>query len=141
MRVSVLLTTAFLCVSSPFAVGSVEAAISEHLAVRALVGEAGSQELAELKAHAFALRNRGTLRGVYGLHAKHVRFEPGWVFRRAKHAWLYAHSGAGDPIRGRTEWRSEYDLKLMARRGETPRSCGLYDPLKIGETTFYRRTK
>lgn len=114
-------------------------AIPDHLAVRALVVEAGGQQDEELCAHANALRNRGTLRGVYGLHAKHLSTEPQWVFDRARRAWDRAKTGP-DVVGGRTEWRSDYDLKLMARRGETPKSCGLYDGLRVGNTIFYRIT-
>jgi hypothetical protein len=127
-----------LALFSLFAAGSAQATIPEHLAVRALVGEAGGQQDSELLAHAFALRNRGTLRGVYGLHAPHLKKEPAKSFERAQIAWQKALRRGPDPVAGRTEWRSDYDLKLMARRGQTPSSVGLKDGLKIGATTFYR---
>lgn len=131
-------TTLLFAVLSLFAGGLAEASIDHRLAVKALVGEAVGQQDAELEAHAFALKNRGTLRGVYGLRAPHVRREPPSSFARAGKFWKRALSGTKDPVAGRTEWRSEYDLRKMRRRGQTPRSQGLYDPIKIGDTTFFR---
>ncbi len=121
---------------------SAQAAIPEDLAVRALVGEAGGQSEAELYAHACALRNRDSLKGVYGLQAKHLATEPQSTFKRARNAWLKASNGP-DIVNGRTEWRSDYDLKkiaLWAPNKKIRHMAGLKDPLRIGSTTFYRRT-
>lgn len=138
MRVFVFLTIQLLGLLSPFAVGSAAAAIPERKAVLALVGEAGGQSYVELKAHAFALRNRGTLRGVYGLRAPHIKRERPSTFDRARRAWYAALSGKHDPVGGRTEWRSDHDLRKLWRQGKTTTSQGLYDPIKIGDTTFFR---
>lgn len=135
VRSKAILFFAVLSLATP---GLSEAAINERLAVKALVGEAAGQQDDELEAHAFALKNRGTLRGVYGLRAPHVRREPPSSFARAGKFWKRALSGTKDPVAGRTEWRSDYDLRKMRRRGQTPRSQGLYDPKKIGDTTFFR---
>lgn len=126
-----------------FATASASAAqppaeIPEDLAVKALIGEAGGQGQAEQYAHACALVNRGTLRGVYGLHAKHTPNPSQKQIAAVTANWREAMTGLRDVTGGRTEWRSDHDLKLMARRGETPKSAGLYDPLRFGETTFYR---
>ena len=144
-KYTVLLTCLVLAVFSPAIALSKTEAITHRMdpqkASRALAGEAGGQSDVELIAHAYALRNRGTLRGVYGLNAPHLAREPKSTFLRAESAWRAALAGGKDPVDGRTEWRSDYDLKLMARRGETPRSAGLCDPIKIGSTTFYRLKK
>uniref|UniRef100_A0A6M3KL63 Cell wall hydrolase n=1 Tax=viral metagenome TaxID=1070528 RepID=A0A6M3KL63_9ZZZZ len=36
---------------------------------------------------AVGIRNRGTLKGVYGVKAKHVDREPSWVWDLAARAW------------------------------------------------------
>ena len=116
--------------------------IPEEDAIRALIGEAGGQGDEELLAHAYALRNRGTLRGVYGAHATHTPNPTPEQWQRVSGAWWTSLlNDDEDPVDGRTEWRSEFDLKLMASKDRTPKSQRLYDGLKVGETTFYRLRK
>ena len=55
--------------------------------IRAIIGESSSQGFKGMLAAACGIRNRGTLKGVYGLNAKHVDNEPQWVFDLAKKAW------------------------------------------------------
>ena len=133
------------------------AQIDEQLAVRALIGEAIGQQDDELLAHAYALKNRGTLRGVYGLHATHTPNPTPEQWQRVSKAWWTANlsdceeiykfnerlsikfqSQNCGPMGECTEWRSDYDLKKMAGRGQTPESQGLYDGLRVGETFFYK---
>lgn len=61
--------------------------LSEEKAIRAIIGEAAGEEYQGMLALACGLRNRGTLKGVYGLNAKHIDKEPGWVWDLAKKAW------------------------------------------------------
>jgi len=61
--------------------------LSSDLAVRAIVGEAAGQPYIVKLGVAEAIRNRGTLRGVYGLNAAHNRTEPVWVWRDGRRAW------------------------------------------------------
>ena len=83
--------------------GSVHAAvINESDAVRSIIGEAGGEGLEGMRAVASAIRNRGHLRGVYGLHAKHVNREPKWVWAMAKKAW--ADSKRYDYAEKATHW-------------------------------------
>lgn len=103
--------------------------------IKALMGEAIGQSEAELFAHAHALRNRGTLVGVYGLNnwQKHNTPE-NW--QRASRAW-YTSEIERDTTNGCTHWLSDYDLihsrpKLIAWRFKAVYS------VKIGQTTFYR---
>jgi len=116
--------------------------IAESLAVRALIGEAGGQKDDELLAHAYALKNRGTLKGVYGLHSKHAKHPSAKVWQRACKAWREANLYPKlNMIGERTEWRSEYDLAKMAKRHLKWADQGLFDPLKVGKTTFFRLRK
>jgi hypothetical protein len=61
--------------------------INDKDAVRAIMGEASGEGLKGMRAVASAIRNRGHLRGVYGLKAKHVDNEPAWVWKLARQAW------------------------------------------------------
>ena len=61
--------------------------INEDQAVRAIIGEASGEGLEGMRCVASAIRNRGTLKGVYGLHAKHVNKQPKWVWKLARKAW------------------------------------------------------
>lgn len=73
-------------------------------AIRAIIGEASDQGYTGMLAVACAIRNRGTLKGVYGLHAQHVNTEPQWVFDLAKKAWLQSESL--DITSGATHWEN-----------------------------------
>ena len=129
------------CILSTFLAFPAEAAIDDNQAIKALIGEAGGQQDDELLAHAYALKNRGTLKGVYGLYATHTPKPTEEQWQKVSRAWWIARLDEYDPMEGRTEWRSEYDLKLMAEKGRTLESQGLYDGLKVGQTTFYRLKK
>lgn len=77
--------------------------IPDHLAIRAIIGEASGEGFLGMKYVAAGIRNRGHLRGVYGLKAKHVDKEPHWVWVLARKAWAESehnrlHSG--------THWES-----------------------------------
>lgn len=87
------------------------AEISERDAVRAIVGEAANQGADGMAAVASAIRNRGSLKGVYGLHAKHVDRQPAWVFAQARKAW--AESAKKDYANGASHWEST-DFKRPA---------------------------
>jgi len=80
------------------------AAVSEADAVRAIIGEASNQGERGMLAVACAIRNRGTLQGVYGLKAKHVDKQPAWVFDRARKAW--AESAKADITGGANHWEN-----------------------------------
>jgi len=52
---------------------AVASGISDENAVRAIIGEAENQGYQGMKAVACGIRNRGTLKGVYGLNAPRVK--------------------------------------------------------------------
>ena len=73
-------------------------------AIRAIIGESSNQGKIGMLKVASAIRNRGTLKGVYGLKAKHVDKEPQWVWDMAREAWqvsLYK-----DYSNGATHWEN-----------------------------------
>ena len=79
-------------------------AISDSMAIRAIIGEAGNQGERGMLAVACAIRNRGTLKGVYGVKAKHVDKEPAYVWTMARKAW--ADSAVKDITNGATHWEN-----------------------------------
>ena len=106
--------------------------VDDEQAIRAVIGEASNQGYDGLLAVCVAIRNRGHLKGVYGLKAKHVDKEPEWVWAMARKAWKESkhnrfHSG--------THWENikafgtPYWVKDMAV------VC------KIGCHTFYAKKK
>ncbi len=72
--------------------------------IRAMIGEASSEGYEGMRAIACAIRNRGTLRGVYGLKAKHVDREPKWVWDLARKA--YRDSFKEDVTNGGDHWEN-----------------------------------
>ena len=61
--------------------------ITEEQAVQCIAGEAENQGLDGMRAHASAIRNRGSLRGVYGCNSKRLPKIEAWVFDQARRAW------------------------------------------------------
>lgn len=112
--------------------------IAYDKAIHALIGEAGGQEEAELQAHACALKNRGTLRGVYGLKAD-IRNRGVSARKRAVIAWNRALNGL-DTVNGATHWLSDYDLAHSREALIAWRHRAVYS-VRVGETTFYRLKK
>ena len=85
---SILLLIIITFVLATLTVQSCQGAeVEESQAIRAIIGEASDQGFQGMLAIACGIRNRGTLKGVYGLNAKHVDNEPQWVWRLAKKAW------------------------------------------------------
>ena len=78
--------------------------IDQSSAVRAIIGEASNQGYTGMLAVSCAIRNRGTLKGVYGLNAAHVSNEPQWVYDLALKAWLQSEST--DITGGATHWEN-----------------------------------
>ena len=78
--------------------------ISDADAVRAIIGEAEGESFKGKVAVAEAIRNRGTLRGVYGFKAKRVDQAPDWVWREARRAWK--KSKQSNLVKGATHFES-----------------------------------
>jgi len=66
--------------------------ISEPQAVRAIVGEASNQGFDGMLAVACAIRNRGTLDGVYGVKSDRIYKESKEIVRLARLAWQQSES-------------------------------------------------
>ena len=78
--------------------------INDESVIRAIIGEASNQGYEGMLAVACAIRNRGSLKGVYGINAKHVDKEPDWVWSLARKAWN--ESAYKDVTNGATHWEN-----------------------------------
>ena len=77
--------------------------------IRALVGEYARDDYYGMKIMAHAIRNRKTLKGVYGYCAKHSKKESRHIWILASLAWFDSEKEK-DPLQGAAEWRSRDDL-------------------------------
>ncbi len=111
-----------------------EIRINEYQAVRAIIGEALPNYQA-MYAIACAIRNRGTLKGVYGLNAKHVKEATGNQFQLASKAWAESETGI-DVTNGATHWLSDYDLNHCNKK-RTAFRFKMLETAYIGQTHFY----
>lgn len=125
----IVMAVLMLCV-----IGESEGAepFTDEQAVRCIIGEAAGEGFEGMVAVAEALRNRGTLDGVYGCKAKFVDNEPEWVWIKAYEAWRY--SKTSNFVYEATHWESTdfpepywaKDMKITA---------------KIGKHIFYKEIK
>lgn len=79
-----------------------EPLFNDENCIRACMGEARGEGFQGLLAVSCALRNRGTLKGVYGFNAKFK--EPEYVWNMARKAWK--ESKYKDVTNGATHWES-----------------------------------
>ena len=84
-------------------------AFTDANCIRAIVGEYAESDYQGMKLFAHALRNRKTLKGVYGFNADHVKKEKKDVWVNATLAW-YDSLNEFDPLDGASEWRSANDI-------------------------------
>lgn len=66
--------------------------LTEDAALRVIIGEAANQDLRGMICVAEVLRRRGTIKGFYGYHAKHIAREPKSTWKLAKQAWEQSKS-------------------------------------------------
>lgn len=130
LRIFVVLIIAALILSATDTTKA-EAAIKDKDAVRAIIGEASGEGYRGMLAVACGIRNRGTLKGVYGLHARHVDKEPGWVWDLARKAWK--ESEHNDIVGGAGHWEMSSRIPWWAK--------GMIVTAKIGHHTFYKEIR
>ena len=124
---------AFLMVLSVAGIPTAQASITEAQAVRILIGEASNQGARGMQAVAEVLRRRGSIKGFYGLKAKHVDRQPKWVWAQAKKAW--EQSRTSNLTNGATLFENEeaFGKPYWAKK--------LKPVAKIGSHVFYAEHK
>lgn len=101
--------------------------------MRAIVGEAGGEGYEGMYAVAHAIRNRGTLKGVYGADSPMVDKQPRWVFEQAALAWEESEDG-DDPTKGATHWESvDFKKPLWAYK--------MTETLRLNKHVFYKEQR
>ena len=101
--------------------------INDDEAVSAIVGEASNQSFDTMVCVAQAIRHRGTLNGVYGVHARHNASESSATWGEAEEAWFDSFAEK-DHIKGAKNWGTVEDLgKLGAKQYK----------VKCGDLYFY----
>ena len=100
---------------------------------KAIMGEAGGQDYSEKLAIACAIRNRGTLRGVYGLNSK--TSYPPEVWQESGKAW--AESEYHDVTGGASHWLSNWDLE-HSRASLIAWRYTMKETLRTENFTFYK---
>lgn len=125
MKRSLILAAALLC-----SLG-LHAAVPDRLAVRAIIGEGANQSDAAMLGIACAIRNRGTLHGVYGLNGAVTQHASSTIWSRAERAWRQAKAGV-DVAAGCKFFGCPTDAPYFLHTLH-------FEPVKtIGQITFYR---
>jgi hypothetical protein len=104
--------------------------INDADAVRAIIGESANQGKDGMLAVACAIRNRGNLKGVFGLNAKFVDDQPQWVWDQARTAW--AESATHDVTDGATSWDN------IGAFGEPYWAKTMHRTVRIGSHQFFK---
>lgn len=111
--------------------------IPSTLVERAILGEALPNYEA-MHDIASAIRNRGTLKGVYGVRSRNYDKASPKLRALASKAW--ASSASLDTVGGADHWLSEYDLKHCKPR-LTAFRFGMVETMYRHKTHFYRAKK
>ncbi len=87
--------------------------LNDKNAILAIIGEGENQGYTGMLALAGAIRNRGTLKGVYGINAPRVvkHKYSSTTYNQAKKAW--AESEYKDTTKGAEGWGNDRDLELF----------------------------
>lgn len=115
-------------------------AYTTHDAVLSVIGEAENQGDGGMLALSCAIKNRGTLRGVYGLHSprvRHHRYSEA-IYLQAVQAWDEANEPADHcgQIAGAQYWGSTMvDQKWIAKM----QAAGYVHTATIGQQAFFRK--
>ncbi len=113
--------------------------VSAELATQAIIGEAEAEGFEGMVAIAHAIRNRGNLKGVYGLNSPRVikRLYNTRSWYEAKAAWEASYNGY-DMTNGATGWGNASDIEIFKRHSWW-KNCVV--TAKIGNHWFYKEVK
>ena len=104
--------------------------------LRSIVGEASGESFRGKVAVAEAIRNRGHLRGVYGLRASHIKSQPKQVWVDAKRAWEISKNS--NYSKGATGWGNKKDLESF-KKTKWWKNCEIV--AQVGGHYFYKEKK
>lgn len=121
----------FLCLNQ-----SAKAEIPADLAIKAIVGEAEGENFIGKVAIGEAIRNRRTLKGVYGLNSKRLGLASPSVWKDAEKAWL--ESVGSNLTKGADVWGSKADVRIFKRQAWFK---SYEHTVTIGNHLFFRRVK
>lgn len=109
--------------------------LTKDNAILAIIGEAEAEPINGKIAIAEALRNRGHLRGVYGVKSKRVltRAYSASIYRQSEEAW--EKSSRSNLTNGATGWGNDADLVKFKQEGWFDR-CEV--TVRIGRHSFYK---
>ena len=112
--------------------------LTDKTAILAIIGEAEAESQIGKIAIAEAIRNRGTLKGVYGVKAKRVvnKLYTDNAYLLAKSAWF--DSLKTDYTKGATGWGNASDIVIFKRQGWF-KNCVI--TAKIGNHYFYKEIR
>lgn len=110
-KTTAIILTAFILISTQ------AMAYSEKDAINAIIGEAENQGYKGMLAIGCAIRNRGSLKGVYGHRSKRVKncLYSAKTFVDATRAWN--ESSKKDITNGATGWGNAKDIEQFKREG------------------------
>ena len=133
--ISLVLITALVIWRIGFQEGRIEIGpqYTSEQAIDAIIGEASNQSFTAMKCIAHGIRNRGTLKGVYGFGAGHNKGETALTRINAQLAWEESEFEP-DPVQGAKEWRGTGDLIPNEFLNEQMIECGDFIFLKPNKT-------
>lgn len=105
-------------------------AVMPEMAIRAIIGEAAGEPYIGKVALAEAIRNRASLKGVYGLKRdSFISAQPKWVHEQARKAWFA--SADSNYVKGADHWEStDFRDPYWAK--------GMIVTAEIGKHKFYK---
>lgn len=104
--------------------------VSDKLAVMAIMGEASNQGFEGMVAVGEAIRNRGSLKGVYGVKSKHIYRDSRYVWDSARKAWQA--SKTSNLVKGADHWEN---IKAF---GKPKWADEMLETARIRDHVFYR---
>ena len=104
-------------------------AYTDEEAIESIIGESAS-EPDSMKHIAHAIRNRGTLSGVYGLKNPYVKRATGQDWQRASKAW-YESENELDPTNGANHWHA------VEKEGKVYWQDKCVETIKSGSHTYF----
>ena len=109
---------------------NVRAELNQNDCVRAVIGEGAGEPYKCQVALCAVIRNRGSLKGIYGFNSKHINREPKYIFKQVNRAWL--ESAKYDPTHGANMFGGICDDWYFINK------LKLRPIMTIGHTRFYK---